>query len=63
MLAAVGHPVIELQRVRFGPILLGNLEGGKWRYLATHEVHALRKAVKLTAAGPTRRDKKKGSKR
>lgn len=47
MAAAVGHPVIELQRVRFGPLQLGKLEAGKWRYLAQHEVHALRKAVKL----------------
>lgn len=47
MAAAVGHHVVELQRVRFGPILLGNLIPGKWRYLARHEIHALRKAVKL----------------
>jgi 23S rRNA pseudouridine2605 synthase len=63
MLAAIGHSVIELQRVRFGPILLGNLEEGKWRYLATHEVHALRKAVKLKVAGPARRDDRKGARR
>ena len=50
MCAVVGHPVIELQRVRFGPIALGNLEPGRWRYLALHEVHALRKAVGLRAA-------------
>jgi pseudouridine synthase len=47
MCAAVQHPIIELERVRFGPQTLGNLQQGKWRYLATHEVHALRKAVKL----------------
>ena len=47
MTAAIGHPVIELQRVRFGPLALGNLAPGKWRYLAVHEVHALRKAVDL----------------
>jgi 23S rRNA pseudouridine2605 synthase len=50
MTAAVGHPVIELQRTRVGPILLGTLEPGKWRYLALHEVHALRKAVGLHAS-------------
>jgi pseudouridine synthase len=49
MCAAVGHPVIELERVRFGPVSLGNLQQGKWRYLALHEVHALRKAVRLHA--------------
>ncbi len=57
MLAAVGHPVVELQRVRFGPMVLGDLEVGKWRALALHEVHALRKAVKLrpeTSTGTTK---------
>jgi 23S rRNA pseudouridine2605 synthase len=49
MTAAVGHPVIELQRVRYGPLTLGNLETGRWRYLAKHEVHALRKAAGLKA--------------
>jgi 23S rRNA pseudouridine2605 synthase len=47
MAAAVGHPVIELHRVRYGPLTLGNLEPGRWRYLARHEVHALRKAAGL----------------
>lgn len=47
MTAAVGHPVIELRRTRFGPIGLADLEPGKWRNLAVHEVHALRKAVGL----------------
>ncbi|MEA2574870.1 MAG: rRNA synthase [Chloroflexia bacterium] len=51
MCAAVGHPVIELTRVRFGPIELGDLQPGKWRNLAVHEAHALRKAVKLKSAG------------
>ena len=52
MWAAVGHPVIELQRVRFGPLVLGDLKPGEWRHLATHEVHALRKAVNLKPARP-----------
>lgn len=47
MCAAVGHHVIGLQRVRFGPITLAGLPLGSWRYLATHEVHALKKAVNL----------------
>ena len=47
MCAAVGHPVLDLQRVRFGPITMGDLQPGRWRFLAVHEVHALRKAVKL----------------
>jgi 23S rRNA pseudouridine2605 synthase len=47
MCNAVGHPVISLQRVRFGPLLIGNMQPGQWRYLATHEIHALRRAVRL----------------
>jgi pseudouridine synthase len=51
MCAAIGHPVIELRRVRFGPLSLGDLQPGKWRRLAVHEIHALRKAVRMSAAG------------
>lgn len=47
MCAAVGHYVIDLQRVKFGPISIAGLQPGAWRYLATHEVHALKKAVGL----------------
>jgi pseudouridine synthase len=50
MCAGIGHPVMQLERVRFGPIVLGDLPAGRWRYLATHEVHTLRKAVKLKPA-------------
>jgi 23S rRNA pseudouridine2605 synthase len=50
MAAAVGHHIIELQRVRFGPLSLGTLPVGRWRHLATYEVHALRKAVRLRPA-------------
>jgi 16S rRNA U516 pseudouridylate synthase RsuA-like enzyme len=39
-----------LQRTRVGPIVLGALEPGRWRHLALHEVHALRKAVGLHAS-------------
>lgn len=47
MLATAGHHVIELQRVRIGPLSLGNLEPGRWRLLEAHEVKALRQAVAL----------------
>jgi 23S rRNA pseudouridine2605 synthase len=47
MLSAVGNPAITLQRVRFGPLPIGDLQPGQWRYLATHEIHALRRAVRL----------------
>ncbi len=41
LLYAVGHPVERLERVRFGPIELGELESGLWRELTPREVEAL----------------------
>lgn len=45
MFSAVGHPVLELKRTSFGPVDLGGLESGHWRYLSESEVEALRRAV------------------
>jgi 23S rRNA pseudouridine2605 synthase len=42
MCAAVGHPVAELQRVAFGPVLLGGLAPGEHRLLRDEEVERLR---------------------
>jgi 23S rRNA pseudouridine2605 synthase len=42
MLEAVGHPVVALQRVRFGPLRLGTLEEGRYRRLTAAEVEHLR---------------------
>lgn len=41
MLASVGHPVLELQRVSIGPVSLGDLAVGKWRYLTQSEKEVL----------------------
>jgi pseudouridine synthase len=41
MLGAVGYRVLQLSRVGVGPITLGNLPAGKWRYLSDEEVAAL----------------------
>ncbi len=41
LLAAVGHPVERLQRVRIGPLTLGSLKPGTWRVLTPAERHAL----------------------
>jgi 23S rRNA pseudouridine2605 synthase len=43
---AVGHPVKKLTRVRVGPIRLGRLASGQWRYLSPREVDHLKTAVK-----------------
>ncbi|GAC1332873.1 MAG: pseudouridine synthase [Candidatus Dormibacteria bacterium] len=45
--AAVGATVLDLQRVRVGPLLLGDLAEGKSRPLAEDEVVELRGAVGL----------------
>ncbi len=44
MCEAVGHPVRELQRVRIGPLALGDLEPGVARRLTRAEVERLRQA-------------------
>jgi 23S rRNA pseudouridine2605 synthase len=44
MLEAVGHPVIALERVRFGPLWLGKLEEGRHRRLSAAEIERLRRA-------------------
>jgi 23S rRNA pseudouridine2605 synthase len=41
MLTAVGYKVLQLSRVGVGPLKLGDLEEGKWRYLSDMEVKGL----------------------
>ena len=45
MLEVVGHPVIKLLRIRMGPLALGNLEPGEFRFLTDREANALRELV------------------
>src|SRR4051794_6055617 len=45
MCDAVGHPVVELRRVAFGPLALGDLPPGAARRLRPDEVEALRGAA------------------
>jgi len=47
MLAMIGHPVVSLARVEFGPLKLGALPGGSWRPLTDGEIEALRQAARL----------------
>jgi len=42
---ALGHRVVRLRRVAFGPIELGRLRPGQWRALTSREVAQLRAAV------------------
>jgi 23S rRNA pseudouridine2605 synthase len=41
MCEAIGHPVKRLERIRFGPLELGELPRGRWRKLSDPEVDAL----------------------
>jgi 23S rRNA pseudouridine2605 synthase len=50
MCAAVGHPVVALERVAFGPLRLGGLAPGAVRRLSPAEVERLRAA----GSGPPR---------
>jgi 23S rRNA pseudouridine2605 synthase len=42
MFSAVGHPVLKLKRVEYGPIQLGDLPFGEFRYLTPEETESLR---------------------
>jgi 23S rRNA pseudouridine2605 synthase len=54
MLEAVGHRVVELERVAFGPLGLRGLEPGKSRRLTRVEVERLRRAAEPRARGKRR---------
>ena len=45
MCAAVGHRVLALERIAFGPLRLGDLDPGAWRRLSGAEIERLRKAA------------------
>lgn len=43
MMSEVGHAVLRLRRLRFGPVRLGDLPRGEWRPLTSEELGELRK--------------------
>jgi len=47
MFAALGYRVKGLQRIQTGPLLLGKLKLGAWRYLTDKEIKVLKEAVSL----------------
>jgi len=63
LFARVGHKVLHLERVAFGPIQLGTLPSGKFRTLRDAELKALRALLKgeTKTAGRPRRNR--GSRR
>lgn len=48
MCDSVGYSVTALQRISFGPLVLGNLALGKFRALSKSEIFALKKACQLS---------------
>ncbi len=57
MLEAVGHPVIKLMRIKMGPLSLGDLESGEFRYLTDREANALRELVQRQRSRPSNAEK------
>jgi 23S rRNA pseudouridine2605 synthase len=45
MMGQIGHTVLDLKRIRFGPLSLGSLASGRWRHLTASEVTALKQSV------------------
>jgi len=43
MFSAIGHSVLKLKRIEYGPIQLGDLPFGQFRYLTSEEMEKLRK--------------------
>ncbi|HTU87382.1 MAG TPA: pseudouridine synthase [Solirubrobacteraceae bacterium] len=50
MCEAVGHPAKRLERIRFGPLELGDLPRGRWRKLTDAEIDALMGASEAASA-------------
>lgn len=46
MCDVIGHPVLQLKRVRLGPIVLGKLAKGAWRRLSPRELASLRRVAR-----------------
>ena len=42
MVESIGHRVVSLKRVEFGPVSLGDLPSGKWRRLSEAEIRRLK---------------------
>lgn len=42
MVESIGHQVVSLKRVEFGPVSLGDLPSGKWRRLYENEIRRLK---------------------
>jgi len=48
MFMAIGHPVVKLKRISYGPLKLGDMEEGVYRPLTADELAKLKKCVGIT---------------
>lgn len=48
---AVGHPVLALERIQFGPLTCEGLKPREWRFLTADEVAAVQRAAGLSPSG------------
>lgn len=46
MLEAVGHRTLRLKREAYGPLQLGSMRPGEWRYLSDDEIASLKAQIK-----------------
>ena len=58
MMEAVGHPVLKLTRIKMGPLSLGDLAPGDFRYLTDREANALRELAEHKLASEEGPEKK-----
>ena len=56
--ALLGHPVRELRRVALGPLQLGSLASGQWRYLTDREIGQLQ-SLKRRSKGDRKRSQRR----
>lgn len=59
MFLAIGHPVLKLKRVGFGPIKLENLSVGQYRPLTQEEMERLRRIIEEKGRGVIKDRRKK----
>lgn len=60
MVEAVGHRVLRLKRVAYGPLQLGQMQRGQWRELTADEVTALKKSAGASAPGKPQEFRRRG---
>ncbi|MBL4590411.1 MAG: hypothetical protein JKY96_00480, partial [Phycisphaerales bacterium] len=61
MLAAVGYPVLKLERVGMGPTELKGLARGEWRELTRHEIQDLKRSAASSGPSGASGSKNRGS--